>query len=232
MKDRQKKILNAVVREYQKTGQPVASGVLLERYDFGFSPATIRAEMLNLDEAGFLEQPHTSAGRVPTDKALRFFVEESNEENLKQSEKEQIWQRMEQLHQESIKDMAQFLADSTHGFGISISLGAAADFHGAGFRWLAEEPEFEDDNFIDILKKFDSMEEDFDKFFHDLDERVEVFIGQENPIKYLRHCSLMLTAFENSEGKKILGVLGPKRMNYQKNKFVLEETRKRIKNSK
>lgn len=203
--------------------------MLLEHYDFGFSPATVRAEMLDLDEAGYLAQPHTSAGRVPTDKALRFFVEESNEENLKQSEKEQIWQRMEQFHRESIKEMAQFLAECTRSFGISVSLGEAADFHGAGWRWLAEEPEFEDDNFINILKKFDSMEEDFDRFFHDIDERVEVFIGQENPIKYLRHCSLMLTAFENNKGKKILGVLGPKRMNYRKNKFVLEEIRKKAK---
>jgi len=229
MKERQQKILNAIVKEFQQTGQPVSSAMLAERYEFDFSPATVRAEMLNLDQAGYLQQPHTSAGRIPTDKALRFFIDEFGEDNLSHSEKEKIWQQMEQLHRESISEMAQFLAECTRSFGISASFGRAADFHGAGFRWLAEEPEFEDDNFIDILKKFDSMEEDFDRFFHDLDEGVEVFIGQENPIKYLRHCSLMLTAFENGEGKKILGVLGPKRMNYRKNKFVLEEARKRVK---
>lgn len=232
MKERQRQILNAVVEEYQKTGQPVASAILTKRYEFDFSPATVRAEMLELDEKGFLEQPHTSAGRVPTDKALRFFVEELGEENLKQGEKEQIWQRMEQFHRESIREIAQFLAECTRSFGISASLGESADFHGAGWRWLAEEPEFADDNFINILKKFDSMEEDFDRFFGDLDERVEIFIGQENPIKYLRQCSLMLTAIENGKSKKILGVLGPKRMNYQKNKFVLEETRKRLRTAK
>ena len=72
MQERRKKILKAVVREYQKTGQPVASQLLLERYHFDFSPATVRAEMLALDEAGFLEQPHTSAGRMPTEKGYRF----------------------------------------------------------------------------------------------------------------------------------------------------------------
>lgn len=232
MKERQKKILKTVIKEYQRLGQPVSSQGLLERYNFDLSPATIRAEMLELDEQGYLEQPHTSAGRVPTDKALRFFVEEFDEENLKQSEKEQIWQRIEQLHRESIREIAQFLAECTRNLGISASFGRAVDFHGAGFRWLAEEPEFKDDDFVNILKRFDSLEDDFDKFFHDLDERVEVFIGQENPIKYLRQCSLMLTAFENGKGKRILGVLGPRRMNYQKNKFVLEETRKRVKTSK
>ncbi len=74
MQDRQKKILKAVVREYQRTGEPVSSQWLTKRWHFDFSPATVRAEMLALDEAGFLEQPHTSAGRLPTDLGLRLFV--------------------------------------------------------------------------------------------------------------------------------------------------------------
>jgi len=229
MKERQQKILKAVVKEYQKTGQPVASGLLLERYEFDFSPATVRAEMLDLDEQGFLEQPHTSAGRVPTDKALRFFVDEFDEADLRDIEKEQIWQRMEQLHKESIMDMAQFLADCSQSLGIFGLFGRARDFHEAGFGWLAEEPEFENEDLKNIMRCFDSLEGDFNKFFSDIDEETEIFIGRENPIKYLRNYSLVVTGFEKEGGHGVIGILGPKRMNYRKNKFVVEETRKKAK---
>jgi transcriptional regulator of heat shock response len=232
MKERQRKILKAVVKEYQRMGEPVASQILIERYHFDFSPATIRAEMLELDEAGYLEQPHTSAGRVPTDKALRFFIEELNDEELCQNEKEQIWQKMEQLQRDSLGEMAQFLADCSRSLGISGSFGRLIDFHEAGFKWLAEEPEFVGNNLKNILKCFDSLESDFSKFFGQLDEEVEIFIGQENPIRQLRHCSLMIIGFGKEDDKGLLGILGPKRMNYQKNRFVLEETRKRVKTSK
>lgn len=230
MKERQKKILKAAVKEYQRTGQPVASGVLAKKFRFHFSPATVRSEMLVLDQDGFLQQPYTSAGRVPTDKALRFLIDEmeNEKEDLAENEREEVWRHMAAFHEESMKEMARFLAECTGHSGFSGFFGRLADFHGAGLKWLTEEPEFENGEFNDILKKFDSLEEDFNRFFGDLDEGVEIFIGQENPIKYLRQCSLLITGFENGEGKRIFGILGPKRMNYQKNKFVLEEIRKRV----
>lgn len=232
MQGRQKKILKAAIKEYQRTGQPVSSQGLVEHWHFDFSPATVRAEMLELDEGGFLEQPHTSAGRVPTDKAWRFFIEELAGEDINQSEKEQVWQRMAKFHEESLRETAQFLADCSKGLGLSGVFGSASDWHSAGFKWLAEEPEFAEEGFKSILKYFDSLENDFNQFFRGLDEEVEVFIGHENPIKYLRSCSLMVTGFDQEDGRGLMGILGPKRMNYQKNKFVLEETRKRLRRTK
>jgi len=228
MQERRKKILKAVVKEYQRTGEPVASLDLAKRWHFDFSPATVRAEMLILDKEGFLRQPHTSAGRLPTDKAFRFFVEEFGEEELSPNEQEQILEQMRQLHNESMGEMAQFLADCSRGLGLSGAFGRMSDFHSAGLGWLAEEPEFEDSDLKNIMKCFDSLEEDFNKFFGDLDEETEIYIGRENPIKYLRNYSLVVTSFENEEGRGVLGILGPKRMNYQKNKFVVEETRKKV----
>ncbi|MDD2730535.1 MAG: hypothetical protein PHW33_00195 [Candidatus Portnoybacteria bacterium] len=225
MKDRQKKILKAAVKEYQRIGQPVSSQLLATRFRLDLSPATVRAEMLSLDEDGFLEQPHTSAGRIPTDKAWRFLLEELEENGVSENEKKQILVRIEKLHWESIKEVAQFLADCSKGLGISGMFGRMADFHEAGFKWLLDDSE----SLEGILKEFDSLGDDFDKFFARLDEPVKVFIGQENPIKYLRDFSLIVSAFENEDGAGLLGILGPKRMNYQKNKFVVEETRKRLK---
>jgi len=235
MQDRQKKILKAVVREYRRSGQPVASQLLSERYDFDFSPATVRAEMLWLDEEGYLEQPYTSAGRVPTDKAWRFLVGEYLDEELMPSEKAAVKQKMSGWQDESTKETAQFLADCSRGLGLSGLFGRdnrATDFHSIGLRWLLDEPEFSEDELKNILKSFDTLEEEFSRFFCDINEEVEVFIGRENPIKQLRHCSLMVTGFTKDDEKGVLGILGPKRMNYQRNKFVIEEARKKIKAKK
>ncbi len=72
---RKAQVLRAVVRDYIRTGEPVGSGALTKRYRLGVSAATIRNEMAALEELGYLAQPHTSAGRVPTDLGYRFFVD-------------------------------------------------------------------------------------------------------------------------------------------------------------
>src|SRR3989344_4263875 len=72
--DRQKDILDKIIQEYIDSAEPVPSQSLEKKYDLGLSPATIRGEMHKLTEQGFLYQPHTSAGRVPTDKGYRLFV--------------------------------------------------------------------------------------------------------------------------------------------------------------
>src|SRR3989339_1141189 len=73
--DRKRKILQAVIHHYIKTARPVGSSILTEEYDFGLSPAAIRSFMSELEEDGFLTHPHTSAGRVPTDKGYRYYVD-------------------------------------------------------------------------------------------------------------------------------------------------------------
>src|SRR4030043_2066606 len=73
--NRQKRILSVVVKEYTETAVPVGSKHIAKKYGFGISSATIRSEMNELEDAGFLFQPHTSAGRIPTDKGYRYFVE-------------------------------------------------------------------------------------------------------------------------------------------------------------
>jgi heat-inducible transcriptional repressor len=71
--DRRKtSILGTVVYEYIATGEPVGSATLTSKYNLGVSPATVRAEMASLEDEGYLDQPHTSAGRVPSDKGYRY----------------------------------------------------------------------------------------------------------------------------------------------------------------
>ena len=75
LQERQSKILVAVICNYISTAEPVGSRTIAKKYGFGVSPATIRNIMADLEELGFLIQPHTSAGRIPTDKGLRFYVD-------------------------------------------------------------------------------------------------------------------------------------------------------------
>src|SRR5438477_6771775 len=73
--ERKAAVLRAVVEEYVRTGEPVGSETIAERYGLGVSPATIRNEMAALEELGFLTHPHTSAGRIPTDLGYRGYVD-------------------------------------------------------------------------------------------------------------------------------------------------------------
>jgi heat-inducible transcriptional repressor len=73
--ERKQKILRITVKDYIESAQPVSSRILAKKYHLGWSPATIRNEMADLEEAGYLIQPHTSAGRIPSDRGYRFYVD-------------------------------------------------------------------------------------------------------------------------------------------------------------
>jgi heat-inducible transcriptional repressor len=73
--DRQEEILNALIREYISGAEPISSKLLKEKANLDVSPATIRNDFQELTEAGYIAQPHTSAGRIPTEKAYKYFVD-------------------------------------------------------------------------------------------------------------------------------------------------------------
>ena len=91
LSDRQKHILKALIDEYINTAEPVSSGSILERYNLDCSSATIRNEMVELEQEGYLEKPHMSSGRIPSVKGYRFYVDELlNDENITVEEIEYI----------------------------------------------------------------------------------------------------------------------------------------------
>ena len=75
MDDRKLEVLRAIVTDYVSSQEPVGSKTLVEKHDLGVSPATVRNDMAALEEEGYITQPHTSAGRIPTDKGYRLFVD-------------------------------------------------------------------------------------------------------------------------------------------------------------
>lgn len=98
---RKKQILKVVTDDYISSAEPVGSRTIARRYDLGLSPATIRNEMADLEEGGYLEQPHTSAGRVPSEKGYRYYVDVlMSMKKLDDHEVELIYRELEKHHQE------------------------------------------------------------------------------------------------------------------------------------
>src|SRR3989338_45483 len=109
---REENILNFIIRDYVKNASPISSGRIFDSRTFRLSPATIRNAMLELGDDGYLEQPHTSSGRIPTDKAYRYFVDNlmsrkdptRNEKMLLEDLAKEIRERHEMLFENFVKD--------------------------------------------------------------------------------------------------------------------------------
>ena len=91
MDERKKRVLSAIINDYIANAEPVGSRTITKRYDLGVSPATVRNEMSDLTDEGYIEQPHTSAGRIPSSKGYRFYVDNLMErERLTPAQMQQI----------------------------------------------------------------------------------------------------------------------------------------------
>ena len=96
LNERQRQVLQAIIEEYINTAEPVSSGTIVENYNLGYSSATIRNEMAELEKEGYIEKPHTSSGRVPSAKGYRFYVDELlNDEKISLDEIQFIKNKLE-----------------------------------------------------------------------------------------------------------------------------------------
>src|SRR6266480_2181831 len=103
LSSRQSQLLKAVIEEYIESAEPIGSETIERKYHLGVSPATIRNEMVQLTELGFLKQPHTSAGRSPTTTGLKYYIQNLMEEKEmpvrdEVAVKERLWEQRFQFH--------------------------------------------------------------------------------------------------------------------------------------
>ncbi len=113
--DRKKKILKAIIRNYLETGEPVGSRTISKYTDLNLSSATIRNEMADLEELGYIIQPHTSAGRIPSDKGYRFYVDTMMEEKDREvNEMREMMLEREDKMEVLLKQVAKVLAQNTN----------------------------------------------------------------------------------------------------------------------
>jgi heat-inducible transcriptional repressor len=143
MNERQRKILGAVIKEYTDSAEPVGSKVLVEKYHIKASSATIRNDMADLEAVGFLFQPHTSAGRIPTDKGYRYFVEEIMEDKvLSFSEQKKLQTEFLKLKAQQSR-MSRTMAKVLSNFSGSLAItGTEKEVYDFGIRELLSNPEF------------------------------------------------------------------------------------------
>ncbi|MBP9996796.1 MAG: heat-inducible transcription repressor HrcA [Lachnospiraceae bacterium] len=321
LSERKMKILQAVVRNYLETGEPVGSRTISKYTDLNLSSATIRNEMADLEEMGYIVQPHTSAGRIPSDSGYRLYVDTMMEEKTKEVEelKEDLLKKEERLDQ-LLKQTAKLLATNTnyatmisapsihknklkliqlsrvnttqlltvivvegnviknsiinitdeiteetvlklnillntHLNGMSIdeinlglisSLKQQAGIHSdivgevidavaeaiheeedleiytSGANNIFKYPELADGKMAsEIVGTFEEKQELNELVVRTLEQEnntgIQVYIGDESPVKAMKDCSIVTATYDLGEGMKgTIGIIGPKRMDYDK----------------
>lgn len=226
---RQEEMLFRAVGEYIHGGEPVSSEDIRKRYKLNYSPATIRNELRDLAELGYLAQPHTSAGRVPTDAGYRWYVQEL-ERNYAAGQPGEVTRLEESLNEPSdfYRHSTELLAPLVQALVIG---GAVEDetesFFMSGFRELMQTPEFEDG---ELREAFGELVDSADTLLRKIARaheftRPQVFIGKENPLPAGRQCSMIIQTLDLEDGRGVIAILGSKRMHYDRGIKFLEGIR-------
>lgn len=235
--DRKLAILNAIIKEFIETAEPVGSQTILLSYHFEVSPATIRSEMSNLEDEGFLFQPHTSAGRVPTDVGYRLYVDELADYDVAEKQAEKALQkiiahRAVQKAREKIYDAVAILSQATGNVSFSTLPDNSRTFY-LGVSNVLRQPEFS----RDPLRASQVVEalEDTDHFVNtlrqlDIGKEIRIFIGKENILPQIQSCGMMVCTYEFENFRGYIGLLGPTRMRYPFNHVILKKVKVLLEN--
>lgn len=217
--ERQEKILAQIIEEYAETASPVGSVTMAKLFDV--SPATIRAEMARLESLGLIAQPHTSAGRVPTDAGYRYYVNKMTESDTSSRETKMIENRgMHVLEKRvssqsradaAIRGAVDSLVELTGNLGLAT---VGGQLYLSGISRLFMQPEFMDAGRVQaVAKLLDNLEPWLREAAPG--EALNIFIGHENPIGKNSEVSLIISKFISPySDKSYIGVLGPTRQNY------------------
>lgn len=229
MTERQAKILAAIIEQYAELAAPVGS-VLLAKL-FGVSSATIRSEMAKLEDMGYIEQPHTSAGRIPTDKGYRLYVnsivEGSEVPTYENRHTKAIESRVcgYSRADHAIRTAVDSLVELTHNLGLA-TIGDQLYLSGIGN--LFSQPEFNDGEHVrDVARLLDNLEPWLREAAPN--ETLNVFIGNENPIGRDSGVSLIISRFHSPySDRSYIGVLGPTRQSYARVMSLVSQTGKML----
>lgn len=226
--ERQEGILFAIIEEYSETATPVGSVILAKV--FNVSSATVRAEMAHLESFGLIIQPHTSAGRMPTDAGYRYYVNALSERpeaiadkphakpetyNPKATERNsrvlEVRVNAQTRADSAIRGAVDSLVELTGNLGLAT---IGDQLYIAGVSRLFAQPEFLDNRRVQaVAELLDNLE----PWLREASpgQPLNIFIGQENPIGKSSGASLVVSRFRSPySDKSYIGVLGPTRQNY------------------
>lgn len=220
MTERQIQILAAIIEQYAEVAVPVGSVMLAKL--FNVSSATIRSEMVRLEEMGLIAQPHTSAGRVPTDQGYRMYVNSLTEAHANEipsplDRGSRAIEARVQTHGDradrAIRSAVDSLVDLTQNLGLA-TIGDQLYMSGMGN--LFSQPEFLQGNHTQaVARLLDNLEPWLREAAPN--EPLNVYIGSENPIGKASGATLIISRFRSPySDNSYIGVLGPTRQSYGK----------------
>lgn len=217
---RQTQLLKTIINEYIETAEPVGSDALDKKHNLGVSPATIRNEMVTLTAAGYLKQPHTSAGRIPTPTAMKFYIDQLMEEKKMSlvdevKAKEEVWDSRDDID-ELMDEATHALASRTRSLAVAAIKDKKDRFWQAGHSYIFNNPEFSEmaacQNLFSIFDEFDKLDRLF--FGFQSTSPLEVLFGEELGMPELAPAGIIATHFTVKGKPGALGVIGPARISY------------------
>lgn len=221
--DRQKKLLNAIIKEFIDTAEAVGSINLLDKYNFKVSSATIRNEMAELVFRGYLYKKHSSAGRIPTHKGWRFFVDDIKQGQINfidATMQDQMLSNLVKLGNETdslIRQSLNFLSMLSENATVAL---VGSNLYYSGLSNLPNIPELKQEenlqNILKILEDYYTLSEVFNSKLTNPNE-VNILIGEEDTgKKVFEDYSVIFSEIKFKDGRGFVAVIGPNRMDYSK----------------
>lgn len=223
MNSRQETILRRIVEIYVDQAVPVGSKVIAE--EFGVSSATVRNDMALLEKEGFLMQPHTSAGRVPTEAAYVYYLQHVVRPRKSHKPKEQLDRvvKASENQRQAAKQLAKELVDLS---GEMVIVATNPDWrYYTGVANLFQKPDFADMAQMHVLSQvIDQIDEVIEAMFPRLQDEPVVMIGSQNPFG-AEMTSILVRYKRPDQSAGMLGIVGPLRMNYARNIALVERAK-------
>ncbi len=225
MDKRQELILETIIEEHVNMGTPVGSSILVEKYKLDISPATVRNEMAALERDGYIAQPHTSAGRIPTEEAYLFHIDKLKSKKISDSDAKSLddilKQKGERAFRETAKQISQLSGNAVFWAFHKHNL------YYTGISNLFGQPEFSRINIIhDISEVIDRLDEIINVIIEDTDFGLHTLLGSNNPFGSIFGSTFVKYKLSGKTG--MFGVLGPMRMDYGKTISLVDYVNKKI----
>ena len=228
MTPRQESILELVVIDYTETALPVSSFQLCEKYNLPFSSATIRNEFVALEEEGYLTQPHSSSGRIPTDLGFRYYVNQLRGKNTILEQYAQVaYGLMKDFHQMTeIHTKLHHLLTTMAIESKSVAMGKVSSdmIVSEGLHGFLDNPYFSSLEFIrEALSDLEQVKLHIDEISQNIGRGTyELYIGNENPLAPMRKYSMIVGRCDINGEDGTIVMIGPKGMQYDKNLALIE----------
>lgn len=237
--NRQQTLLSAAIKAYVRDAKPISSGLLADGPGLAISPATVRHELAALEEAGYLHQPYTSAGRVPTERAWKWYVSHllNEREDKKPSTRRRAQGSGERKHlaevihdhrhteEELLRQVAKTIADLAQA-AVFVAY-SKEDTYYTGLSNLFSQPEFETVRVLQHLSRVvDRLDDVLFRLYDRVATDIEVLIGHDNPVS--SDCSTVVVRYRLDRHHGLIGIIGPLRQDYDEHVAMLRYTQEEL----